>query len=473
MLSVTKPSRSQVRRWRRFLADERAEVTIYQDLAARRDGDEREILLALAEAERRHESHWSALLGDQMPSPRRWTVRTRAMGWAAHHFGSVFVLALAQRAETRTVSRARGDVPLSMVADEAIHAEVVRGLAARGRQQMSGSFRAAVFGANDGLVSNLALVLGIGASGVSAMTVLVTGVAGLLAGAFSMAAGEYVSVSSQRELLASRRPNLGSTASLRALNVQTNELALVYRAHGLPAEVADARARLLLEAVAQQDPDWPDDWSDDLQYEQAHYALPPITLASDPTTPTDQAVPTDQAAPTESATPTDPVAKTDPTVGADQSLKTATDPALDSTVLDSPVLDSPVADSPVTGLNAAAGSSLLDLPGGQFDTAHSNQSLDDEQTAIGTPWGAAGSSFLFFASGAVVPVLPYMLGVQGLAAVLWSAGLVGLALLLTGGVVGVLSGSSPARRALRQLAIGWGAAAVTYLFGWLFNTSGI
>ena len=58
-----------------------------------------------------------------------------------------------------------------------------------------------MFGANDGLVSNLALILGVGASGVASHTVLVTGLAGLLAGALSMGAGEYVSVSSQRELL--------------------------------------------------------------------------------------------------------------------------------------------------------------------------------------------------------------------------------------------------------------------------------
>jgi hypothetical protein len=94
-----------------------------------------------------------------------------------------------------------------MAADERIHGEVVRGLAARGRTRAAGSFRAAVFGANDGLVSNLALVLGIGATGVPAVTVLFTGIAGLLAGALSMGAGEYVSVRSQRELLEASRPD--------------------------------------------------------------------------------------------------------------------------------------------------------------------------------------------------------------------------------------------------------------------------
>lgn len=111
------------------------------------------------------------------------------MAWMARRFGSVFVLALMQSAETRNDYIQDNDASERMAADEAIHAEVVRGLASRGRAQMSGNFRAAVFGANDGLVSNLALVLGVIGSGVSSHVVLVTGVAGLLSGALSMAAG--------------------------------------------------------------------------------------------------------------------------------------------------------------------------------------------------------------------------------------------------------------------------------------------
>ena len=70
------------------------------------------------------------------------------------------------------------------------------------RTDKSGSLRAAVFGASDGLVSNTALVMGFAGSGIESGTVLFAGIAGLLAGAFSMAAGEYVSVASQRDLLA-------------------------------------------------------------------------------------------------------------------------------------------------------------------------------------------------------------------------------------------------------------------------------
>ena len=90
-----------------------------------------------------------------------------------------------------------------------------------------------MFGANDGLVSNLALVLGISASGVSNHTVLVTGAAGVLAGALSMGAGEYVSVRSQQELLQASTPDPHAGAAVPALDVDVNELALVYRARGM------------------------------------------------------------------------------------------------------------------------------------------------------------------------------------------------------------------------------------------------
>ena len=67
----TEPSPSTVRRWRQYLADERAEAAVYRDLATHRTGEEREILLALAEAEGRHEAHWLHLLGDQVGRPGR------------------------------------------------------------------------------------------------------------------------------------------------------------------------------------------------------------------------------------------------------------------------------------------------------------------------------------------------------------------------------------------------------------------
>ncbi len=374
--SPTAPTRAQVRRWRQYLADERAEAAAYRDLASRRTGEEREILLALAEAERRHEQHWLDLLGDEVGKPLRGDWRTRVLGWLARRFGSVFVLALAQRAEARSSYDDDADATAQMAADERIHEEVVRGLAMRGRNRMSGTFRAAVFGANDGLVSNLALVMGIGASGVSQQTVLLSGLAGLLSGALSMGAGEYVSVRSQRELLEASRPGPHARAALPHLDVDANELALVYRARGMAPQDADAHARQVLGSL-----------------EASGAAL---------------VVPVDPDGPEGAARPEDP---------------TAAAPEV------------------------------------------------DEHETVGTAVGAALASFCFFASGAAVPVVPYLLGAEGWHAVAWSAGLVGIALLVTGAVVGLLSGTSPARRALRQLAIGWGAAAVTYLLGLAFGTT--
>ncbi|MEV0952399.1 VIT1/CCC1 family protein [Promicromonospora sp. NPDC050249] len=367
-------TRADIRRWRRLLADERAEAAVYRDLAGRRAGEEREILLALARAEKRHESHWLDLLGPDVGTPVRGDLRTRALGFLARRFGGVFVLALAQRAEARSSYAHDADATMTMAADEQVHEEVVRALATRGRNRLSGTFRAAVFGANDGLVSNLALVLGIGASGVATSTVLLSGLAGLLAGALSMGAGEFVSVRSQRELLEASSPSAEADAALPHLDVDANELALVYRARGMNIEDATAHADAVLARLA--------------------------------VTPTEQQGPLLRVheAPTE---------------------ERAADPAAD---------------------------------------------VDDLETH-GTAWGAALSSFCFFASGAVVPVLPYLLGLDGLAAVVVATALVGLALLVTGAVVGLLSGTSPLTRALRQIAIGLGAAGVTYVLGLVFGAT--
>jgi VIT1/CCC1 family predicted Fe2+/Mn2+ transporter len=348
------PSPATVRRWRQHLADERLEAAVYRELAARRAGEERDILLALADAEARHAAHWRTLLGDRGPGRFHASLRSRVLALLARRFGSVFVLALAQRAESRSPYDDDADATPTMAADEKIHAEVVRGLAERGRAQISGTFRAAVFGANDGLVSNLALVLGVAGSGVATSTVLLTGLAGLLSGALSMGAGEFISVRSQRELLDASTPSAGHVDAYPHLDVDANELALVYRARGM---AADEAARHAAEQLA---------------------AWPAVEVRSGP---------------------------------------------------------------------------------------------DAEHELVGSGLSAALSSFAFFASGALVPVLPFLLGLSGAVALVTAAVLVGAALLLTGAVVGMLSGAPPLRRALRQLAVGAGAAAITYVLGSLFGAT--
>jgi VIT1/CCC1 family predicted Fe2+/Mn2+ transporter len=118
-------------------------------------------------------------------------------------------------------------------------------------------------------------------------------------------------------------------------------------------------------------------------------------------------------------------------------------------------------------LSAVGGASAA-LPA--QEAASAGEEVDVHET-VGSAMGAALASFCFFAGGAIVPVVPYLIGLEGWAAVALASGLVGIALLGTGATVGVLSGSSPAKRALRQLAIGFGAAAATYLLGLAFGTS--
>jgi hypothetical protein len=131
------------------LANERAEAAVYRHLAQRRTGEERDILLAIAEAERRHEQHWQNLLGDQVGKPRRADLRTRILGFLARHFGSVLVLALAQRAEARSNYDNDIDATPAMAAEERIHSKWLA-LWPRGGTGCRAPF-AAVFSANDRL----------------------------------------------------------------------------------------------------------------------------------------------------------------------------------------------------------------------------------------------------------------------------------------------------------------------------------
>lgn len=121
---------------------------------------------------------------------------------------------------------------------------------ARHRSAFGGSLRAAVFGINDGLISNVSLVLGVAGAGASGRYVLTAGLAGLLAGALSMAAGEYVSVRSQREMyeyqIALEREELAEYPEEEA-----EELALIYQARGVELEQARAISRALLAHPAQ------------------------------------------------------------------------------------------------------------------------------------------------------------------------------------------------------------------------------
>ncbi len=115
----------------------------------------------------------------------------------------------------------------------------------RHRDVAGGSARAAVFGVSDGLVSNVALILGVAAAATEANSVVVAGTAGLLAGAFSMAAGEYVSMKAQAELI-EREVDIERRSIAQQPQAETNELAAIYRERGIDADHASAMAEAVM-----------------------------------------------------------------------------------------------------------------------------------------------------------------------------------------------------------------------------------
>ncbi len=218
-----------------------------------------------------------------------------------------------------------------------------------------GSLRAAVFGLNDGLVSNSCLIFGVVGADATPSIVLTTGVAGLLAGAFSMAAGEWVSVRSQRELY-ERQIGEEREELARYPDEEAEELALIYNARGVPMEEARVMTRRVL-----QDP------------EKALAALAREEL----------------------------------------------------------------------GLNP-----------------------DD----LGSPWRASIWSFAAFAAGALVPLVPFLLG-RGEHGVAIAGTLSALSLFIVGALLSLFSGRNAWLGGARMLAIGAGAGAATYGLGRALHTS--
>jgi VIT1/CCC1 family predicted Fe2+/Mn2+ transporter len=219
-----------------------------------------------------------------------------------------------------------------------------------------GNLRAAVFGVSDGLVSNTSLLMGVAGAAANNQVLITTGVAGLLAGALSMAAGEYTSVRSQREMF-EYQIGLEKDELDEYPDEEAEELALIYEARGMPLE----RAREV---------------SKDLMRNPKH--------------------------------------------------------ALDVLAREE------------LGLNP-----------------------DD----LGSPWGAAIFSFIAFAAGALIPLLPFVMGSVGTKALVVSAACAGVALMAVGGTLSLFSGRSASYGALRMLLIGGGAGAVTYLIGSLFGAA--
>ncbi len=221
------------------------------------------------------------------------------------------------------------------------------------RDVNGGWLRPAVFGAMDGLVSNLALMTGVAGGAVSPRTIVLTGLAGLAAGAFSMAAGEYTSVASQRELVEAEL-DVERRELRKHPKDEEAELAALYEARGVDADLA--------RKVAGQ-------------------------LSRDP----------------------------------EQALE-----------------------------------------------IHAREELGIDPSDLPSPLVAAVSSFGSFALGALLPVLPYLLG----ASALWPAVVLALfGLFACGAVVARVTARTWWYSGLRQLALGGAAAGVTYVLGSLFGTA--
>ncbi|MGB0674605.1 MAG: VIT1/CCC1 transporter family protein [Candidatus Nanopelagicales bacterium] len=371
------------RRFLRYLDAERNASLLYRALAESTDGEQREALLELADVEDKHAQHWVDKLttyGVEIPpAPTVLNADDEQLVRRARSLGLVSVLDTLEQNEGADAGM-YDDEPEAlptMPSDEREHADVFRALkggeperfphqerSSKGgepwhRADKSGSVRAAVFGVSDGLVSNTALVMGFaGASLAGAIensVVLFAGLAGLLAGAFSMAAGEYVSMASQRDLF-KREIDLERQELLEKPEEERLELELIYRAKGLPRDQARAVA--------------------------------------------------------------------------DQIMK-----------------------DPEIALDTLAREEL---------------GLDPDE--LGSAWKAAVSSFLSFAIGASVVVVPYAL-FSGMTAFVLAVVLALVSLIVVGGLVGYQSGRGVVFSAGRQVLWGVGAAGVTYLVGSLVGVN--
>lgn len=368
--------KAEVRRLQRNLQGEIDGAALYRLLAsAEPDPARARVFEELAQVEDRHASVWREQLRQLgvPPAPAAPSLRVRAIGWLARRFGVDAVLPIVRTMEATGYQdyMAQDATAQALAPDERKHARTLANLsrtapappeeiAAREpwhRRGTSGTLRATVFGVSDGLVSNTSLVMGFAGAQTEGKFVLLAGLAGLLAGAFSMAAGEYVSMRAQRELF-ERQIELERDELAMAPEEERRELALIYRAKGVPKEEAEAMADRLM------------------------------------------------------ASP---------------------ESALDTMVREELGLD----------------------PG-----------------ELGSPWGAAIGSFVAFALGALVPVVPFFFGANAsFPFVASSATLSAVAVFGVGAALSLFTGRNAILSGLRQLAIAAAAAALTFGVGRLIGVS--
>src|SRR5215470_9158707 len=367
------PSQQDLKRYADNFLREQDGIALYRALAnAEKDPARAEIFEKLAKAEERHATRWARLLksnGETVPLySTSW--RVLILGWLSRRFGTQHVLPVVSGLESRDQDVYRGQVEAAgLPAEERSHMRTLRAMQNKGedrpesivelegwhRTGYGGSLRAVVFGANDGLVSNFSLVMGIAGATAEPRFVLLAGIAGLLAGASSMAAGEFVSVQSQRELyeqqIAIEREELEMSPE-----EEFEELSLIYQAKGIPKGQAEELAQKILS-------------------------------------------------------------------------------------------------NPETAIDTLA-----------------REELGLDPSALGSPWLAAGSSFVAFAVGAAIPVIPYFIA-TGSSAFIASAVVCAISLFVIGGLISLFTGRNFFFSGFRMLGIGAIAAGATFLIGKLLGVT--
>jgi len=256
------PKPADIKRYKANFQDELNAVALYEAMAEAEPDEERaSIFQELAEVERSHAEVWRRKLEKVKArhSGSALTFKTRLLIRLARGLGTKTIFPIVQAIEKTADNGYAGQSDPEarrMARVEKTHAKVFASMKSAEpgrilnaeswhRRDTGGSLRAAVFGVNDGLVSNFSLIMGVAGASQDIKSILIAGVAGMLAGAFSMGAGEYVSVRSQRELF---EHEIGKEAEeLEAMpEEEMQELELIYRAKGIPRESAAELARSML-----------------------------------------------------------------------------------------------------------------------------------------------------------------------------------------------------------------------------------
>ena len=250
--------RRRISKYRMYLAGELEAAATYQTMAdVEKDSHRAEVFRRLVEAEMRHAARWAQELGIDPATlaPAGAGLRLWTLKLVARLLGTRRILPVLLRGEAKDIQAYSMDPEARDIArEERRHSRTLRDLAGEQERVVavhaeggsygggSGSLRAAVLGVNDGLVSNFSLVMGVAGGTGDADIVLIAGVAGLLAGAFSMAAGEYVSMRSQRDLY-EHQIRMERVEIEAWPEEEEEELFLIYQAKGLSEEEARRIAR--------------------------------------------------------------------------------------------------------------------------------------------------------------------------------------------------------------------------------------